>query len=450
MSLLAPGPIVWPAVSHGDPKTTLDSAVNRFLRACSPILLGLLLLTAIGRPGAAQDSLAIAAVVNDDVISVLDLSVRTRMVIVSARLQDTPETRSRLSPEVLRSLIDERLKLQEAKANGVNVPDAAIDSRVDDLAAQNNMPRADFEAVLQRNGILIDALRDQLRAELAWQSLLQRRLLPSVTVTDEEVDEALADLKANLGKPEYRVAEIYLAIDSSTSDDQVRQTAQRLADQLRQGADFDSLARQFSQSATASSGGDLGWVRPGQLDSELDAAVRGLQPGQIAGPIRGTGGYHVLTLLDQRQTGSTSSLDAVVSMKQVFIPLAQSAPATEVEAANSIARSVVTQARSCGDMDGIAKRVNPEANVDLKDLRVGDLPAVLRPIAMSLEIDRPSEPVRVETGIGVFMVCKRDLQESGLPTREDIGRSLRNERLDVLARGYLRDLRRVAYVDIRV
>jgi peptidyl-prolyl cis-trans isomerase SurA len=301
-----------------------------------------------------------------------------------------------------------------------------------------------------RNGVLIETIMEQIRAEIAWTLLIQRKLQPSVVVSDEEVDEALADLQANLGKPEYRVAEIYLATDAASGEDQVRQTAQRLADQLRQGADFESLARQFSQSATAARGGDLGWVRPGQLDGDLEAAVRDLQPGQVAGPLRSTGGYNILQLLDRRQTGGASVLDAMVSLRQVFIPLAQSAPATEVDAAETLARSVIAQARSCDDMTRIARETNPQANADLGELRIGELPDVLRPIATDLELNRPSQPIRVESGIGVFMVCKREQPEAGLPTRQDIAQSIRNERIDVLARGYLRDLRRAAFVDVRV
>ena len=263
--------------------------LKRRLLLTSLCLSCLLAVGTLHRPTAAQDSLAIAAVVNDDVISVLDLTIRTRMVIVSAHLPDDAETRNRIAPQVLRGLIDERLKMQEAKANGITVPDSAVNQRLETLASQNKMSLADFKNALQRSGILVETLMDQIRAEIAWATLVQRKFQPSVVVSDEEVDENLAELQANLGKPEYRVAEIYLGTDASTSDEEIRQTSQRLMDQLRQGGDFESLARQFSQSASAAKGGDLGWVRPGQLDPDLDAAVAGLQPGGIAGPVRSAG-----------------------------------------------------------------------------------------------------------------------------------------------------------------
>ena len=72
-------------------------------------LLTALLAGALAVPAAAQDSLRIAAVVNDDIISELDVFMRLRMAMLSARLQDSEETRRRLLPQVLRNLIDDRL-----------------------------------------------------------------------------------------------------------------------------------------------------------------------------------------------------------------------------------------------------------------------------------------------------------------------------------------------------
>jgi peptidyl-prolyl cis-trans isomerase SurA len=75
---------------------------------------------------------------------------------------------------------------------------------------------------------------------------------------------------------------------------------------------------------------------------------------------------------------------------------------------------------------------------------------VLRRIATDLPIEVPSEPIRVETGIGIFMVCERRMAGPNLPSRAEIAERLLGERLDLLARGYMRDLRRAAFVDLRV
>jgi len=142
----------------------------------------------------AQDELKIAAIVNDDVITQLDVYMRLRLAMLSAKLQDTPDTRQRMLPTVVRALIEDRLKLQEAKAQGIGVSEPEVNTRIDNLARRNGATRAEFEAMLESNGVLITALADEIRADIAWARLVQRDLRPKIRITDEEIDEAMARL----------------------------------------------------------------------------------------------------------------------------------------------------------------------------------------------------------------------------------------------------------------
>src|SRR5688572_8918179 len=117
-------------------------------------------------PAAAQDSMRIAAVVNEDVISELDIYMRLRMAMLGAHLEDTPETRDRLVPQVLRNLIDDRLKLQEAKRQNIAINPADVERRIDAIGERNNMTRDELTEFLRGNGILVEALADQINAEL--------------------------------------------------------------------------------------------------------------------------------------------------------------------------------------------------------------------------------------------------------------------------------------------
>jgi peptidyl-prolyl cis-trans isomerase SurA len=415
------------------------------------LLAFVLLALACGAPPSAlaQDSLRIAAVVNDDVISQLDLNVRERMVISGSHLQDTPEVRSRVAPQVLRGLIDERLKLQEAQRLGIKIPDKDVDAQVKVIANENKMSVQDFEAALQQSGILIESLRNQIRSELAWLRVIQRRLRPNVTISDDQIDETMADLKANANQPQYLMAEIFLSVDSPAQEAEVRQSAERLVDQIHQGAGFSAVARQFSQSSTAAGGGDLGWVRLGQLDRTLEAALPSLKKGDVSAPIRSNGGFHILYLRDLRQ-GTTKAPEGKVSMKQAFLPLPAKATQAQIDKANQQAQHIIDQAKSCDDMVRLAHEATPNAHTDLDNLDYGDLPPDLKAIATDQPLNTPSKPLHLATGVGVYMVCQRDIVSGGLPSRDDVGTRLLRERLEVMARAYLRDLRRAAFIDLRV
>jgi peptidyl-prolyl cis-trans isomerase SurA len=266
------------------------------------LLPAVLFLTALAlRPAAAQDTLRIVALVNDDVITAIDLGVRTEMIIASSGTPDTPEARQRLRPQVLRALIDDRLRQQAADKEGVSVPQDRIDERMGELAQNNSMSLDQFRDALRRDKIEPGWLEDQIRTEIAWGMLVNRKFRSSIVVTDADVDAAQRRLREDAGKTEYRLAEIFLSVDDPNDTETVRESADRLIEQLKKGSDFAEMARQFSQSATASKGGVLGWISPGDLPLELATAVQSLQPDTIAGPIRSEGGFHILKLLDQRQ-----------------------------------------------------------------------------------------------------------------------------------------------------
>ncbi len=257
------------------------------------------------RPTAGQDTLRIVALVNDDVITAIDLAVRTEVIISSTGVPDTPEARQRLRPQVLRALIDDRLKQQAADKEGVSVPQDRIDERMSQLAQNNHMSLDQFREALKHNNIEPGWLEDQIRTEIAWGMLINRKFRSGIIITDADVDAAERRMREDAGKTEYRLAEIFLSVDDPNETETVRESAQKLIDQLKGGVDFSEIARQFSQSSTASNGGLLGWVAPGDLPPEIATAVEGLQPDTVAGPIRSEGGFHILKVLDQRQLAAT-------------------------------------------------------------------------------------------------------------------------------------------------
>ncbi len=261
-------------------------------------------LVVAGPAGAARaqaDLFRPAAVVNDDIISVLDLAMRVQLAVVAAGVEDTQDVRRRLTPQVLRNLIDERLQMQEAERLDISVTDVQVAGALEQIAQQNNMTEGQFLTMLRNRGIIPTTLIDQIRAQIAWQAIIQRRLRPNVVITPEEIEEVATRLSARRGAIERRVAEIFIPIESTAKEAEAEANARRLFEELRQGANFAGVARQFSQSGTATLGGDLGWVRDGELDEELNAVLSQMGPGEVSVPIRTVSGYHILFLRDMRK-----------------------------------------------------------------------------------------------------------------------------------------------------
>ncbi len=413
---------------------------------CLSAALAALLALALPALASAQSGQKIVAVVNDEVISALDLSNRTRLTMVSSGLPDTAEVRKRVEPQVLRALIDERLQTQEALRLSVTVSDEDVDQAIGRIEQNNRMRKGQLLQALGQSGVTRLALDQQLRAMISWQKLVQRRLRAQVTIGEDEVQEVLDRLKSKQGSPEFLLSELFLALDNPDQDEEVRQNGLNLIQQMQRGTPFPALAQQFSQSASAATGGDIGWVQEGQLDEVLEAAVKGLRPGEVTAPIRTPGGYYIYGLRSKRTIAGSSPDDAIVTLTQLILPARN-----EPESRNSLqlAATVREAVNGCEELTKTARELRVPPPPEPQRLRIGDINPSVRDRVRALKAGEPGEPVRAGNAIVILMACTREDAPSGLPSADDIQENLTRQRLDLLARRYLRDLRRQAYVDIR-
>ena len=417
-------------------------------------LLSLTLMTGGAR---AQDTLGIAAVVNDKVISVYDLSLRINTVVVFSGLPDTPETRQRLVPQVLQTLIDDELKRQEAKRLGVSISEGEINRALRNLEKINDLSRGGLDSYLAKRNLKKSSLTNQIKADIAWQKLVNGRFFDIAKIRDEDIDAVLAEIRRNEGKPEYLVSEIFLPVDRADDEPKVLAQANQLVEQIISGANFSALALNFSKSPTAGKGGNLGWNRIGQLGAEIDNTLARMQPGQLSKPIRTNDGYTILLFRTQRTTGKAGSSEtgsAVVNLQQFFIPIPKGASPTAVADAMDGAKIAGEQAKSCEDLDKISKKIGSTLSGNLGDLKTSALAPQQRTLIRGLPPLKASQPMRMSGGVMVLMVCRRDEPKvpdmSPAAQRERIADRLLNERLAIMARQYLRDVRRAAFIEVRL
>lgn len=261
---------------------------------------------------------SIAVVVNDGAISASDLNDRMTLVMRSSGLRPTDEMRARVMPQILNVLIDEELKLQEAKRLGIEVTQEEIDTGFAQVANQNNFEPEQFKAMMKRGGINIQTMYRQIRSQVGWTKVVQQQIRPQIQVSENDIQAALKRLESNLGKTEYRVAEIFLPFENREEQKDVQQLANRLRGEIQSGqAPFPQVAQQFSKSAGAGKGGDLGWVQEGQLDEALERALKNMEVRSVSKPVRTVSGFHILLLLDKRQITEDNLPGRAAVMNQI-------------------------------------------------------------------------------------------------------------------------------------
>lgn len=423
----------------------------RFLSVLAWLAAGIVFATAplhAQQSGAGANSMGIAAVVNEDIITVYDVQSRVGLFLATSGLENTPDIQRRLIPQVIQGLIEERLKTQEARRLKIKTTEAEVRNAVDTIEANNGMPPGTFRKMLGDRNVDMSTLYSQIESDVAWVKVVRQELSRNVLVAPEEVKNVMDRLKANQGRPEHLISEIFLPVNVTSSEADARTLADRLVQQARGGTPFPALAQQFSQSPTAAVGGDLGWVMQGELEPELDRAVARLEPNEISDPIRSTTGYHILALRGRRASGAPDPMMSGIRMSQIYLlttgPRAMD-PARLAQSSNTI----LTQAANCAAMDQLATRIGGPGSGPVDWLRTGGLPEKVRDAVMKLPANRVSAPIEVPGARLFVMVCERQ-EDSGLPDANQIMSKLENDKLENLARQKLRDLRRQALIDIRI
>ena len=406
-------------------------------------------LAVFGRPAQSQGVQRIAAIVNDEVISVYDLEQRLRLLLSTSQAQPTPQVLRRMQTQILETLIDETLQIQEANRLNIPVNEADIKRAIALIESQNGLPDGGLERVVTNGGANMAAMIAQIRAQIAWTKVIARRLRPRVTVGQDEVDSALARIRAAEGRAESLVSEIFLSAEDVVQKRNVRRGAEDLVQQLRTGAPFSDVARQVSQGLSAPDGGDVGWVGSGQLAPELDAVLAKLAVGEVSDPIEVADGFYILQIRDQRGGNRGDISQIKVSLKQIFLSFPENANQEAIAERVESARGLAGQARGCDDFQAIIEKLDSAASGDLGTISLGDTPEAVRQAIAALKVGEPSEPLRTETGVRVFMVCDRQEPEIPEVDRGSIEVKIGQTRLEMLARRYLRDLRRDAVVEFR-
>lgn len=398
---------------------------------------------------AAGEVLGIAAIVNDAVISKYDLDQRVRLVVATSGIQPTRENIERIREQVLRSLIDEKLQMQEAERLELEIDEEEVDESITGIAQRAGMTSDEIIEYLDESGVNEAALRTQITADVAWNRVISARFAPLVQIGDDEIDETLARINNDASQVQFQLAEIYLSFDNPNQEREMAQGAQRLVEQLRAGAPFPNVAQQFSQAASAASGGDIGWVSESQLAPQIAEAIARMDVGTVSNPIRSLNGFYIMQLRSKRQGLGPNPLETRFQVMQVIFTLSPDAPERALQGRVAQANKFRSEFRTCAAApEQIAAypgaRISQPSSVTAAQLR-----NPMREQLLKTEAGTVVPIGRTERGIEALIVCDRKDDVGNQPTRDSIENTLFNQEVSMMARRHLRDLRRDAVIEYR-
>lgn len=398
----------------------------------------------------------IVAIANNDVILSSELQEAMNEIVKQLNAKGTPvPERAVLVKQVLERLVVDSLQLQIANDNGIDVSDSMLNSEIQDLAKENGVSLTEFRDVLERDGYPYSKFRENLRKQLIINQVRRQMVASRIKVTDQEVDNLLATLKASgQSDIEYHLSHILVAIPEAASPEEI-QAAERRADnilvRLRNGANFSEIAISESDGQTALEGGDIGWRSLGQIPSLFLDSVKTMQVNDISDLIRSSGGFHIIKLLDKRgderhlveQTLARHILikpDAVNTDEEVLIRMQQ----LEIRLRGGEDFATLARANS-QDTLSAAK------GGSLGWLNKGDTVPEFEDALESLEPGEISKPVKTQFGWHLVQVQERRTHDSTVDyERSKVKNLIRSRKYDEELFLWLRRLRDESYVEYRI
>lgn len=396
----------------------------------------------------AENKVHIVAIVNGHTITQLDLENRLKLMLMDAQQLPSDEQKLVLRRNLVDKMIDEILQVEEAKRYGIEASQEDVKNHLDFVSTQNNWSPGHLEKTLQAEGIPQDILINQIKAGIAWAKFTML-LREGAKISDKDIEN---HMRHKRHKVRYLLAEIVLPFSSPSQAMGAEQMAQQVFQEIQNGKPFNMMAFEHSGTPTAASGGDIDWVDEDQLLPEVLEVVERMPVGALSQPIP-TGHDYRLILLREKQ--DPNQLEQILKLRQLEVALPMMMPVDQRHEEIQKLETKMSPIKNCADFEAMADRIDNATLQIHQNINTGQLSGGLEQVVASLPLNTPSKALPVpDHKLMIFMVCERaDKLSDGVDAverRKEIQESIANKKLDSLATKRIQDLRRQAYLDVRL
>jgi peptidyl-prolyl cis-trans isomerase SurA len=278
------------------------------------VLLLLAALLAPAVPAVAATIDGVAASVNGEIITILELE-KAAQPLVEKRLLTAPEReRAKVKREVLTNVLDKlvlrQIQLQRAEATGIRIDEAELNAAIANIMEQGSLTEEMLARALVEEGLTREEYREQISDQILFSKLMQREIRARVAVTHEELEEYYQEHEEEYYQPEQiRVRHLLIMVGSGPGAHEVQEARRKALDILhkyREGADFSDLVKEYSPATTSEGETVSGWLKRGEFLKELEEVAFSLPEGKVSEPIRSQAGFHLIQVAERRNAAYLS------------------------------------------------------------------------------------------------------------------------------------------------
>ena len=399
----------------------------------------------------------IITIVNDDIITRNELIAEINFIKKQLRQQsNTLPSEAVLQKQILERLIVKHLQLQMAERARIRIDDETLNRNILNIASSNKMSLSQFRDVLERDGFDFAQYRKSIREEIAISRLRQRQVNSRVNVTEQEIEDFLANksLLDNLDG-EFNVAHILVEVPEAASSEQVQQSkakAQEALEKIQAGEEFTKIAASYSDGQLALEGGDLGWRKLGQLPVLFSTAVTNMKVNDIRGLIRSPSGFHIIKLNDKRSNErkniikQTNARHILIKTNELLTNRDAWEKLDQLKQRVGLGDSFSDLALSHSD-----DTVTASKGGDLGWVSPGDLVPEFEKTMNALSVNQVSDPFKTQFGWHIIQLLeRRDFDNTEQSISLSARKQIRQRKIEEETQNWLRRIRDEAYVEIRL
>ena len=396
----------------------------------------------------APNSADLVAIVEQKPITEHDLRMRVKLILITSGIPVTDENMKMLREQVLKNMIEEYVQLGTAFKYKVAASEKEVIAAIHHMAKESSMTLSQLESMLKSNHIPIHYLKERIKAQISWVNFARAAYAHTLHVSDKEVEKRMEAESHKEKEEQFLIYEIRIAADSPSQMPMAKAQADRLINELKKGANFQTMAQQFSSSPTASKGGYVGWVTKSRESSLNQSKVyETLETGQVSYPVQGNNAYYIYLLADRKRPGQAAEGNILLSYKKITIPLTkgfkpEDDPYLAMHLNELMPATSVAEAMKIANERGLSMD-------DVKDRPLSQFPPEAQNFFKSLSIGKPSSPSMTPDGLVVIVLTqKRQGETPKSPSKEDMKRMIEDEKLGKIAAQNLSHLINKAFIKI--
>ncbi len=397
----------------------------------------------------------IIAVVDSGAVLASDVEIRLNDIKAQAEFRGTPvEVNKELKEQILERLILEQAQIQIARRRGLEIDDARVNETLLKIANNRSTSLSGLRDAIEAEGKSFSIFRNQIHHELLIKAIQEREVKSRIQISNFEVQRFLETTGGQIStSPELLLSQIVIKLPKRSNPEIVKQAKQKalqIREALLKGAPFSQMAVRYSDTTETSTAGDLGWTNILELNPVFVEALTNAKKDTLVGPIRSTGGFHLIAVRDRR--GDKLVMAKEYRARHILI---KPDAVRSSEKAEELAENIRQEIQKGGDFSALAKRFSEDPlsaakGGDLGWVRTDQLVPRFTEVMSKLPLNQLSNITKSRFGFHLIEVL--ETRESDISAEQMKSRArhiLTKRKFSQELDSWLRQIRIDAFVEIK-